>query len=56
MFHLDAWIFRYEQCKTGAFSINKNALENAKIQTGKKCTGRIAATCSVPGGLGPSEP
>ena len=36
MFHLDAWVFRYEQCKIGAFSENKNALENAKIQTGKK--------------------
>ena len=37
-------------------SVNKNAFENAKIhRLEKKCTGRIAATCSGPGGLGPSE-
>ena len=36
-------------------SVNKNALENTKIhRLVKICTGRIAATCSGPGGLGPS--
>ena len=37
-------------------SVNKNALENAKIhRVEKKCTGQIVATCSGPGGLGLSE-
>ena len=53
MFYLDAWTFSYEHFKMMAFTVNMHALKIEKNSEMKKAdAGRIAATCSGPGGLG----
>ena len=46
MFHLNAWIFSYQQCKTSGISVNMHALENAKITKQKKYA-RAGLQCSA---------